>query len=594
MFYFAWVEASETAFDIAHHRMDENVFGFGVDHSEGGFATLSVDIRNPRTGLLAPGRRQWAWLSFADGATVTPLFFGRLTGAPADMQSETVTLTFVARPAGFAALKDAYAATLKVSPWWDEVWIDPARRNDPDTVLESRPVLWHVDRVSHEVSVSDIITGEDGATTFTGADVIAGSLSMSYGEPPLRRVSVEAEVHWVQQAAGTVDITDHITDAFRMAGTTDRNAISSFTGEGLYNSWPNPGDDIGGGWTFGTMDITRADGTALPALSQSVRVSHVRAPTTDEDATTSQPVTIYFKLMKFIIGAQAVYDAGRQRSERLTFTMSADVQDVFAGADDEESEILSLSSNAVAEEIDFDGSASIMPIRDIKSASYFTTDRGQESLEYLLAVARTRLLARARMVTVEAAIPFRSAIALTCRKSVRIVHSLLPGGEVTGKVIGYGFICDGDSGALEGFVRIGCCAGSGTTLIASVGTPDYVDDGYVDNGYQTRTGEETLSIDETVLYSRPTGLPVDDGVNFFDMRAVDLVESCTVSGGYTSQRTVLAGSHVDVQTAIDALNEAHTEVTLQMVPVDGGPFLTEYAIDVSGLAVPRTINLEAA
>jgi hypothetical protein len=60
-------------------------------------------VRNPRIGLLAPGRKQWAWLSWLDDrnptAGVTPLFFGRLVGVPQQIARQPVTLNFMARPA---------------------------------------------------------------------------------------------------------------------------------------------------------------------------------------------------------------------------------------------------------------------------------------------------------------------------------------------------------------------------------------------------------------------------------------------------------------------------------------------------------------
>ena len=148
MFYFAWADASETAFGPQHHVEDEEVFAFKVEHAEGEFASLSVEIRNPRIGLLAPARKTWAWLSWDNGTTVVPLFFGRLVGVPSDLHQEVVTLAFTARPADYNAQKLALAETLKVAPYWDPIWIDPDQRDDPDVVLEARSQLWHIDRVT--------------------------------------------------------------------------------------------------------------------------------------------------------------------------------------------------------------------------------------------------------------------------------------------------------------------------------------------------------------------------------------------------------------------------------------------------------------
>ena len=91
-FFFAWADATETTFGPEHQVEDEEVFSFRVEHAEGEFARLSIDIKNPRIGLLAPARKTWAWLSWNNGTEVIPLFFGRLVGVPSDLHQEIVTL----------------------------------------------------------------------------------------------------------------------------------------------------------------------------------------------------------------------------------------------------------------------------------------------------------------------------------------------------------------------------------------------------------------------------------------------------------------------------------------------------------------------
>ena len=124
-FYFAWVEAGEAFDAVQHAREDEDIFEFRVEQNEGEFASLTLSVKNPRIGLLAAGRKVWAWLSWDSGAGVVPLFFGRLVGVPTDVNRELVTLAFTARPADFVDRKAAKAETLKVRPYYDPVWINP-------------------------------------------------------------------------------------------------------------------------------------------------------------------------------------------------------------------------------------------------------------------------------------------------------------------------------------------------------------------------------------------------------------------------------------------------------------------------------------
>ena len=120
---------------------------------------------------MAPSRRVWAWLSWQNGADLVPLFYGRLVGVPTDINQELVTLVFTARPADFVALKAAKAETLKVRPYYDPIWINPDALDDPDTVLEARSALWSIDRVTHEVDISDVLVGEDGIEDFQPDEV---------------------------------------------------------------------------------------------------------------------------------------------------------------------------------------------------------------------------------------------------------------------------------------------------------------------------------------------------------------------------------------------------------------------------------------
>ena len=263
-FRFAWVASTETTFGPAHQREDEEVFAFRLEHTEGDFPMLSIDIRNPRRQLLA-GTNIWVWLS-EDG---TPLFFGRLIAVPEDLHAEIVRLNFVARPQGYDDAKRALADTLKVAPFWDPVWIRDERIDDPDAVLEARTALWHIDRVSHEVTISDIITGEDGTLAINVHDY--SSLRIVYGAPPVRRVRVDAEVSWDQAAAGTLDISQELVGAFGAAGSPP-HVISSFTGQGLEADWPEEGDSLKGGWLVGPVRLARADGVWKPARFKDVRI----------------------------------------------------------------------------------------------------------------------------------------------------------------------------------------------------------------------------------------------------------------------------------------------------------------------------------
>ena len=217
--FFAWIDADETTFEPEHMRWDENVFSFELKQEEGDPASLTAVVRRPRNeaggaiGLLGPGRKIWVWFALDCGPALIK-FRGRLVGIPTSIFEELVTLEFVARPLDVVAQKAALADTLRVLPFYDEAVIDKKRRDDPEVVLEGYTKIWHYDRETHVLTVSDEITGEDGLVEFDGASedgkVLWDGLGLTLTSGPLSRVDINAEFTWTQQARGTVDLTNYL------------------------------------------------------------------------------------------------------------------------------------------------------------------------------------------------------------------------------------------------------------------------------------------------------------------------------------------------------------------------------------------------
>ena len=259
IFWWAWANSSETTFLPSHARYDERVFSFTITHREGECAQLALTIKNPKIGLLAPGRHVWGWLSFSDPATAAaqPLFFGRLLGIP-DMAgsatgfAELLTLTFVAKPIDFHAQRRALAESLAVLPFYDKLFIEDKLRIEPsthtgdvDTALEARSARWHCGRGENglplHVSYSDICIGEDGTEVFessTGAPagVDPTSVNLRISGAPMTSVTVKASVAWTQKMPTGPAI--HIGEW----------QFETYTGAAMLSGWPKIGASLGGGW----------------------------------------------------------------------------------------------------------------------------------------------------------------------------------------------------------------------------------------------------------------------------------------------------------------------------------------------------------
>lgn len=238
VFYFAWVDATDTTFDSSYARFDENVLYREIEGNEGQFTTATVRIRNPQRGLLSG--LVWVWLSASadGGVTIKPEFFGRLVGMPTKIESASlvVDLRFIARPLNYVQQKQSLAETLKNLPAYDPLFYDILKRDDPDSILEAYSALYHVDRVTGVVSISDVLTGEDGTVNFTGYGTVSyDSIKMDIGQSPLVAVNVKTNIAWTQQWTGFFDVTS--------------GQILTFTGESFINEWPKTGSNLGGGYS---------------------------------------------------------------------------------------------------------------------------------------------------------------------------------------------------------------------------------------------------------------------------------------------------------------------------------------------------------
>ena len=128
---------------------------------------------------------------------------------------------------------------MREAPFYDPVFIAEDKRDDPDVVLEARAELWNVDRITHELTSSNVLVGEDGNEDFLDSEVPYDSVTVRLNQPPLRSVSVIGAVSWTQAGKGSVSIK-------QSAG------YPTYTGDGLISEWPKTGSDMGGGWKVAT------------------------------------------------------------------------------------------------------------------------------------------------------------------------------------------------------------------------------------------------------------------------------------------------------------------------------------------------------
>jgi hypothetical protein len=627
----------DTAFDPAvHDRFDADILDIDISHEEGSFATLSVRMRltNPNIGLLALGRQLWCWLSWDQAypsgtPDLVPLFNGRLVGVPKLQANEIVQLEFLARPDDFGAQKLALSQSLSVLPYYDPVWL--AANVNADTVLETYSALWHIDRTTLGVTVSDLLQGEDGTVTVDETISLYENFSLSYGAPPLVAVTVTGTITWQQQAGGYLDVTQKIVDAFAAqnspwkdsfpkpygdAGPGGGGLISFLAGDSMVSEWPKPGTNIGGGWGLSTLN----DGSGYPlcyilnavypigwlksktynvTVSAQIPTSQTNADGTQNNAnmlTAQYSTYIYgFPLSVYKVRMVLRWEADRKRTETITAVMAADVQRLLSDSAENDRESVELTSEYVGQGVDPGGE---LPIQNLAYRSYFQTDRGTHSFEYLLLAARAKLRARARAVDITFAVPWNAALGIGLRNSVTLFDRRLPAGSATGKVKSYRLSVT--EGRMLGEFTIGCSIGNGDASTAAVGVNAYVDDGYVDPGYQVIAGGQVMLLSDELAYQPLDEFAVDDdGLDLTrPLTTRGAVNECIVINGLLTQLQGLGPYQQTVMPSIgdpsSAIRKLSTKVTLDLKPVQGSEFHTSFFPAVSPLALPKTIDLGAS
>lgn len=618
-FYLSFVDDPTVAFSDANKVEDMLVASATVAQDEGDFATLTCVVANPKRGLLSG--QIWAWFSWRRGVTTEALLLGRLIGIPDSINKRRVTLVFQARPANFKARKATLATTLKSDPnYYNDAWIAPDRKNDPEVALESRGGLWDIDRVTHAVTFCPFLTGPDGLETFAedGEDVEYDSVDIRFGATPKRSVNVTATGNFLRSQSGNVSF--------------GKKTVMTFTGGKLISDWPKPGDDLGGGWSciagyaidalgientqtttynyqYKNENKEHENGDTMSA-SQSISGPALRGsghlgcpisgktemvigdPDTGQAPSTNQSSTsMDVALWQVDTFLMAGYNVKRGYGETVTFTLKSNIQPIVTLEDDDEPIKLDLTMGDVT------------AIGSAGKRSFFPGTYGLAALNYPLLLARAALIMSARAVEIDFVCKFERAVKLNCRKQVTLNSPQLPGGTATGKVVKYSFEIDG-SGKPKGTVTIGCAIGYGGSVAASPGTGHYAAPGYMAPGYQYNSGRVTLLSTGDVGFTFPPTQPNDDNRSPAIVHnewkgtlddQISTIMDAFLGGNPDGSATVEALAALGKSNAISveqAMKDHSIWWDLRLKNFDGN-FETPYAVTCTDLEIVQGIDLEA-
>jgi hypothetical protein len=650
-FYFAWCGPGET-FNAGHLREDEFILSFDIGHLEGQIPTLDIEVKNPHVGLLAPGRLQWAWFSYQSpyDNSITPLFYGRLIALPSNLLNEVVTLKFISRPPNFIAQKQAVAERMKVSPYYDPIWIKDTMLDDADTILESYSMAWHVDRFAQSVTVSDITSGEDGTEEFQQEDAFYDSVSISFAQNTQNQVLFDGTINWTQEEVGLIPLPPV--------------SIAALNSSQIASDFPQPGQTLADGVTVASSNVTTGTGGSVAqfqgwntslsfkSYEKEHRNGDVISSTFSQQGFPGVAVSLtgggtsgdeqhgiaaehhyhatYAGVKDAPSGAPNVqadmtvrYEMARGRTETLKLILVSGIQSIITTPDDAPFNPIKISMQGSDVNLPLAGQPP--PLGYSGRSTFFPTDRGIQSMLYPMLVARAHLMQAARAVKISFNCTFERVLSLNCRKNALLHDPRLPGGQVIGKITEYHIKGSGDSGDLVGVVMLESTIGTGDQIIVSEGNPTYVADGYVAIGWQHYENADMSLPTSDLTMEMPASLLVDDGLvtpldksqivtKFVIHPGVGLDEvlidtptfppppsDLSIPSDLAAPQSVQT-QYNNVINATTAVNQAiqaaivndPTWIEIQVQPVSNQAFHAEYDLGVGYLTIPKLINLEAA
>jgi hypothetical protein len=349
------------------------------------------------------------------------------------------------------------------------------------------------------------------------------------------------------------------------------------------------GADVGFGGTVVTQDSYNVQWGSEENPSWSISHSH---------SENSSLIAMQYIRATLVAG----YKAARQCTERVSFTLFADVQPILT--DPEDGEALRLDD---IRSVNLSSGEELAPIIDPRRRSYIATERGNQSIEHLIALARAHLMKRARVVEITFAPKLARMPEVTLRKNAFLAEPRV--GEATGKIISYSVALDGSDGRINCEVKIGCMIGNGGTVAAAEGDPTYCTINYTGPDYQVFINRVILfPLDLSVGYAPPVAAPNDDGIDFLSaLRAEDVIEvGLTVEHGPAPDENVpppagVATSDNERQNMVAArdaavqlaLRQYETRAKFKLKSMTRA-FETNYEIQMTDLKIPTGYDLEAA
>jgi len=589
--FFAEVDPGTPFNPVVHNVFDQQVMNLTISQDENQFAIAEVEIVNNGDGLLNPTRKKRVFISEEISGVAVLQFSGRIIGYPNDLSSETVKVLYLAQPEGWEATQKTFFDTLKVGPFYNDLYVSESRRDIEGDILAGYSSFIYWDRVDETVQLSDIIEGTDFIDLTD--NIFFDTIRTEIGDPPLKSINLNVEVQWEQFGVGEVDAGLAITAEFTNTaiGTAQINTLTPLSFEDAFK-----GVRIPNGYSVlsNKLSATADDFGLVNADLRSGIITVLASdfPTKSGSVAGNRQVSVPRVWYQSELKLQAVYQ--QKRRENLKISVSADIQDIALINDKPEELFLRIQDpTAAAQGSVFSG----------KKPSFFTdeptgllTTLGREVVEHGLMRVIARLKKTARVVEVQFECPFELVRNITTDTSIRFDYDRFPGGQIRGKVTNYILDWDGDSGQRTARIRIASTIGLGID-----GVPTGAG-GEVEVGLRTYDNEfGAATMESSIFYDLPVPPVIENPIDVEQMEIDDqfLIDNTTVTGDGETQKDLFLDE--DILTPVfgtgrpdTVLENNPTRVEMDLKSLNPKDELqVDVDVTIVNLTLPKHVDLEA-
>ncbi len=202
--------------------------------------------------------------------------------------------------------------------------------------------------------------------------------------------------------------------------------MNTLTPSGLLSEWPKVGDKIGPALSRKQSGYQVVQSFLREIIPPSTGVLDIY-PTVTPEITVKRDGRVKPLRMKrsWFKGELYLYwHYLQKRRENLSFTLHQESQ--LKGKIRPRQKHLEIQLQSVESHLSNRG-----------CSSFFTTDGGRLAVNHAIEMAKAYLAGTARCIEVEFRVPFDNAIQINLDTSIQIQSTMIPGGELTGKVVEY-------------------------------------------------------------------------------------------------------------------------------------------------------------